>query len=212
MALQLENHEIDDCLKIYTNYVKVDDGNGDFHFDLYFNVQNLFNSPFEYISSVTGQPNVLIIKDSYLYLSGDKYTDGKIDQKKVEDIQKGGVLSIYGQVKTYSNDKLSDVKTMKLFSYNVYNISDDKPKFLIDKTFDITQSSSANGYENKVDIEFGNVMWTLNEDDFEGYNPIMYVEDPQELPIVCEGTSKENGNVVCPNDSAPKRNKFNLLV
>ena len=172
----MENHEIDDYLKIYTNYVRVDDGNGDFHFDLYFNIQNLFNSPFEYISSVTNQPNVLILKDSYLYLSGDKYTDGKIDQNKVEDIKKGGVLTIYGQVKTYSNDKLSDVKTIRLFSYNVYNISDDKPKFLIDKTFDITKSSMGDDAENKIDIEFGNVLWTLNEEQFETHDKSMSVD------------------------------------
>ena len=53
LRLQLEDGEIDDYLKIYTNYVRVDDGEGDFHYDLYFNIQNLFNSPFEYISSVT---------------------------------------------------------------------------------------------------------------------------------------------------------------
>ena len=53
LRLQLEDGEIDDYLKIYTNYVRVDDGYGDWHYDLYFNVQNLFNSPFEYISSVT---------------------------------------------------------------------------------------------------------------------------------------------------------------
>ena len=73
MSLQLEDGEVDDLLKIYTNYVRVDDGHGDFHYDLYFNAQNLFNSPFEYISSVTGQPNVLILEDSYLRLPGAKY-------------------------------------------------------------------------------------------------------------------------------------------
>ena len=186
LKLQLENHEIDDYLKIYTNYVKVDDGNGDFHFDLYFNVQNLFNSPFEYISSVTNQPNVLILKDSYLYLPGDKYTDGKIDQDKVDAIKNGGVLTIYGQVKTYSNDKLSDVKTIKLFSYNVYNISDDKPKFMIDKTFDITKSSLGDEFENKVDIEFGNVLWTLNEDQFDGYEPIMCFDNDISVQTICD--------------------------
>jgi len=98
--LQLEDGEIDDYLKIYTNYVRIDDGHGDFHYDLYFNVQNLFNSPFEYISSVTGQPNVLILPDSYLYLSGDKYKKvgghNEIDEDKVKGIQAGGVLTIYG--------------------------------------------------------------------------------------------------------------------
>lgn len=72
-------------------------------------------------------------------------------------------MSIYGQAKTYSNDQLSDVKTIRLFTYQIYNISDDKPKFLIDKTYDITQSSLANSAEDAVKIEFSDVMWTIEE-------------------------------------------------
>lgn len=169
--MQLEDGEIDDYLKIYTNYVRIDDGYGDFHYDLYFNVQNLFNSPFEYISSVSGQPNVLILPDSYLYLSGDKYKKvgehNEIDEDKVKRIQAGGVLTIYGQVKTYSDDRLSDVRTIKLFSYRVYNVSDDKPKFLIDKTYDITKSTLTTEIKDKFTLEFTDVMWTLDENQFE---------------------------------------------
>lgn len=172
LRLQLEDGEVDDYLKIYTNYVKVDDGHGDFHFDLYFNIQNLFNSPFEYVSSVTGQPNVLILPDSFLYLDGSKFkqssdgTRNEIDEKKIERIRNGGELSIYGQVKTYSDDKLSDVRTIKLFTYKVYNISDDKPKFLIDKTYDITKSRIQDGSTNTVRMEFSDVLWKIDEDQF----------------------------------------------
>lgn len=171
--MKLEGTDIDDCLKIYTNYVKVDDGDGDFHFDLYFNIQNLFNSPFEYISSITNQANVLILKDSYLYLSGDKFkrvydSDGKwhneIDNDKVESIKNGGVLSIYGQVKSYSGETLVSATTIKLFSYKVYNISDDKPKFMIQKTYDITLDESGNRADlNKVVIDFKDILWTMDE-------------------------------------------------
>ena len=171
MKLQLEDGEVDDYLKIYTNYVRVDDGHGDWHYDLYFNVQNLFNSPFEYISSVTGQPNVLILPDSYLYLTGDKFVDkgdhNEIDEEKVRRIQEGGELTLYGQVKTYSNDMLSDVRTIKLFTYKVYNVSDDKPKFLIEKVFDITKTALKTNVENTIKIDFKNVMWTVDEDMFE---------------------------------------------
>ena len=38
LSLQLEDGEVDDFLKIYTNYVRVEDGFGDWHYDLYFNV------------------------------------------------------------------------------------------------------------------------------------------------------------------------------
>ena len=171
LKLQLEDGEIDDYLKIYTNYVRVDDGHGDWHYDLYFNVQNLFNSPFEYISSVTNQPNVLIIPDSYLYLTGDKFVDmgdhNEIDESKLTVIRKGGTLSIYGQVKTYSDSRLCDVRTIKLFSYSIHNISDDKPKFLIEKTYDITKATIQPTVKDKVEIEFSDVMWTIPEEKFE---------------------------------------------
>lgn len=170
LKLQLEDGEIDDYLKIYTNYVRVDDGHGDWHYDLYFNIQNLFNSPFEYISSITKQPNVLIIPDSYLYLTGDKFVDkgdhNEIDEKKFKRIKEGGTLSIYGQVKTYSDNRLSDVRTIKLFSYAIHNISDDKPKFLIEKTYDITKSTIQTTVKDKVKIEFLDVMWTIPESKF----------------------------------------------
>ncbi len=176
LDLQFEDGEVDDFLKIYTNYVKIDDGHGDFHFDLYFNVQNLFNSPFEYISTVTKQPNVLIIPDSYLYLPGDKYKEvydeelgeshNEIDEDKMDAIKEGGELSIYGQVKVYSNDTLSDVRTIKLFSYKVYNVSDDKPKFLIEKTYDVTKATLHEKVNKKVDIEFSDVLWQIDESQF----------------------------------------------
>ena len=68
----------------------------------------------------------------------------------MKKLKSGGVLTIYGQVKTYSDDRLSDVKTIKLFSYNVYNVSDDKPKFLIDKVFDIIRTPLRESARNKV--------------------------------------------------------------
>lgn len=176
LSLQLEDGEVDDFLKIYTNYVRVEDGFGDWHYDLYFNVQNLFNSPFEYISTITGQPNVLILPDSYLRLSGDKWkktyddkgkwTGNEIDDGKVKSIKEGGTLTIYGQAKTYSDDVLSDVRTIRLFSYQIWNISDDKPKFLIKKTFDITKSSLTTSSEVKASIEFSDVLWTIEESQF----------------------------------------------
>lgn len=177
LELQLEDGEVDDCLKIYTNYVRVEDGHGDFHYDLYFNIQNLFNSPFEYISSVTKQPNVLIIPDSYLYLTGDKYKEvydedtgishNVIDNAKMDAIKQGGELSIYGQVKVYSNDMLSDTRTIKLFAYKVYNVSDDKPKFLIEKTYDVTKATLQNKVSKKVKLEFTDVLWQIDENQFE---------------------------------------------
>lgn len=170
LNLQLDDGEIDDSLKIYANYVRVDDGFGDYHYDLYFNVQNLFNTPFEYISSVTGQPNALILEDSYLYLPGDKYKKAgdhnEVDKKKLDTIKQGGELVLYGQMKTYSDDKLCYVKTVKLFSYRIWNISDDKPKFLIKKTYDITKSKMQNDLSYVIDVKFSDVLWNLDENQF----------------------------------------------
>ena len=171
LDLQFENGEVDDYLKIYTNYVRVEDGHGDFHYDLYFNIQNLFNSPFEYISSVTNQANVLILPDSYLYLTGDKYTNkgdhNEVDDEKMKSIKEGGELSIYGQVKVYSNGMLSDTKTIKLFTYKVYNVSDDKPKFLIEKVYDVTKATLQTKISRKIDIAFSDVLWQIDENQFE---------------------------------------------
>lgn len=87
----------------------------------------------------------------------------------MEEIKKGGTLAIYGQVKTYSNDKLGDVRTIKLFEYRVYNISDDKPKFLIDKVYDIKESTLSENASEHIKIEFSDVMWTIDESDFENH-------------------------------------------
>lgn len=210
MKLQLEDGEIDDCLKIYTNYERVDDGHGDWHYDLWFNIQNLFNSPFEYVSTVTGQPNVLIIPDSYLYLTGDKFKEAGdhnvIDEDKVESIRKGGALSIYGQVKTYSNDNLQSVRTIKLFTYRVYNISDDKPKFLMEKTFDITKSTLNDVVKDKLKIEFSDVMWTIGRDSFATDSTICYESD-----IAGDVLCGASDQTVCYNHRTTKNNVFRVL-
>ena len=66
-------------------------------------------------------------------------------------------------MKTYSDDILSDTRTIKLFSYRIYNISDDKPKFLIDKIYDITKSSMNEYVSDKVSIRFSDVMWSIKD-------------------------------------------------
>ena len=223
LRLQFEDGEIDEYLKIYTNYVRVDDGHGDWHYDLYFNLQNLFNSPFEYISSVTKQPNVLIIPDSYLYLTGDKFkeaadkTHNEIDEDKVKSIQEGGELSIYGQVKTYSDDKLSDARTIKLFSYRVYNVSDDKPKFLIEKTYDITKTPLRTSASNLVKIGFSDVLWTIDENKFKwdrkvkGQSQWQVVcgEDGSSVQLIC--SEEQNVSKVMCDDRLSDVDKFREL-
>ena len=124
----------EDILKIYACYQKVDDDSErGYHFDLFFNIQNLFKPPFEYISSVTNQPAPLILNDSYLYLSGD----GNAEQRT-----RSGKLTLYAQMKFLVNDITASIKTIPLITYDIYNISDDKPKFFIKKLNEIPLSAT----------------------------------------------------------------------
>ena len=71
-------------------------------------------------------------------------------------------------MKTYSNDVLGDVKTIKLFQYQVYNVSDDKPKFLIKKIFDITKEGVDVNHHDKLTVKLSDVLWTIPEERFVG--------------------------------------------
>ena len=97
----------------------------------------------------------------------------EVDDAKMQKIREGGELSLYGQVKAYSNGRLSDVKTIKMFTYRVYNVSDDKPKFLIEKVLDITKTPVNDNAERKVDIKFSDVLWTLDEEMFDFFDEDM---------------------------------------
>ena len=46
-----------------------------------------------------------------------------------------GILDIVVQYKSLINNKLQGLKTALLASYKIYNVSDDKPKFLIQKIY-----------------------------------------------------------------------------
>lgn len=165
VSLQLEDGEIDDLLKVYVCYHRVEDPDGQFHFDLYFNPQNLLNSPFEYISTITNQPNVLIVPDSHLRLSGDRFTDqGMVDEDKVRQLTEGGTLSLYAQAKTYSAGVLRDVKLIRLFQYRVWNVSDDRPRFLIRRVYSLASDSNVESIVNQVNLEFQDVLCTVFDD------------------------------------------------
>jgi hypothetical protein len=87
---------------------------------------------------------------------------------------------------------LSDVRTIKLVSYAIHNISDDKPKFLIRKTYDVTKSVLNNVIKDKVSIEFSEVMWTIDEDNYRyfkdgtgvGYDTDKFMELNRDVIVV----------------------------
>lgn len=96
-------------LKIFVNYKK-SDGNA---IDLYFNYFNWFDTP--YIKMEDGLPYLDTIGGTYLKL------------KAGED----GDLDIIIQVKYYNGTQLCGYKNIKVLSYHIWNVSDDKPKFII---------------------------------------------------------------------------------
>lgn len=99
-------------LNIYVNYKK----NSDEKLTLYFNYINYLNTPF--LKIVGSSIKIDTITNTYLKLNSG------------ED----GVLDIMIQLKYYYDDrKLYGYKNIKLLSYHIYNISDDKPKFLVYK-------------------------------------------------------------------------------
>lgn len=123
-TIDVSGSDFDSMYKIYANYQKIEDplDPRGYHFDLFFNIQNLFKPPFEYISDVTHQPAPHLLPNSYLYLPGDK--NSKLESK-------GGKLTLYAQMKWLINDLTASVKTIPLITYEIHNISDDKPKFFL---------------------------------------------------------------------------------
>lgn len=110
---EVNQYDINKFFNIYVSYEKYSDGT----IVLYFNYNNFINSPFIKLYKDTNKVSIDIIKGTYLKL------------KPGED----GLLDIVLQFKKY-NKMTSDIEafsTVKVCSYRIYNLSDDKPKFLI---------------------------------------------------------------------------------
>lgn len=110
-------------LRLYVNYSYDRDRQA---IDLYFNYFNYFDSP--YVKIENGVDVKLdTIRSTYLKLEPGQ--DGYID--------------VIAQFKYYEGDQLYGYKNVTLLSYRIYNISDDKPKFLMSKTYEIVKDSAA---------------------------------------------------------------------
>ena len=102
--------DLEKMLKLYVNYKKNADDNT---IDLYFNYFNWFDTP--YVKIIDNKTYIDIIPETYLKL------------KSGED----GMLDIIIQVKYYNGDELYGYKNIKVLGYHIWNLSDDKPKFLV---------------------------------------------------------------------------------
>lgn len=112
--------DLSQFLKLYANYKKNSDSNT---IDLYFNYFNWLDSPYIKLDGV--KQYVDTIDSTYLKL------------KSGED----GILDVILQIKYYSDQKLRGYRNVKVLSYHIWNISDDKPKFVVKKTFEIQKNS-----------------------------------------------------------------------
>ena len=122
--------DICDYLKVYANWRWYEDGNGVDEIELFFNVQNLFSSPYHY-KMENGYYAVEFKKNTYLRLKS-----GENDY-----------LYIVLQFKYYDmNRNLVGIRDLPILTYRIYNLSDDKPKFLFVKTYEIDNSDGKYTY------------------------------------------------------------------
>ena len=138
-----EKTSVNKFMNIYVNYKKEDDDS----ITLYFNYNNYLATP--YVKIDNNKVKTDIIKGTYL-----KLKSGESD-----------VLDILIQFKYYEKTELYGYKNVILVSYEIYNISDDKPKFLIRK-INQAEKDSYKKYElQDIVIKPMDVSVELNEPD-----------------------------------------------
>lgn len=115
--------EISEYLKLYVNWRKYsnDGDESQSEIELFFNLPNLFMSPYSY-RTVDGTYSTEYKENTYLRL------------KSGED----GYLYVVFQFKYYDMAGiLRGVRDLPILTYHIFNVSDDKPKFVITKTYEI---------------------------------------------------------------------------
>lgn len=103
--------DLNDALKIYASYKKEEDQS----ITLYFNYMNYLDSPF--VKIVNGKTAIDVIDGTYLKLEAGEE----------------GQLDVVVQFKYYSKGIVYGVTNVVVATYKIFNLSDDKPKFLIYK-------------------------------------------------------------------------------
>lgn len=116
-------------LRLYMNYRKTSDG-----IVLYVNYQNFINSPF------------ITLKNGMTYIDTIARTYAKIAPDSSETID------VMLQFRQYTNGRLVNYQNIVVATYQIFNISDDKPKFIIKKLNDISIDSMIENKEKKTYI------------------------------------------------------------
>lgn len=107
--------DIADALNIQVNYSKDNDG----RLTLFFNYANYINTPF--VKYVDGNFKIDTIDRTYLMLKPGERGD----------------LDIVVQARYYIGEELYGYRNIKMLTFRIHNLSDDKPKFYITKTYEI---------------------------------------------------------------------------
>ena len=121
----LSAEQVEQLSRIYVNYRKYDDG-GSPRIELYFNYMNYLDSP--YLRMQDGRTYVDTIDNTYLRLKQDE----------------NGVLDLVVQFRYYKGGTLYGCRNLKLASYQIYNVSDDKPKFVMKKIMQAEPGDGSN--------------------------------------------------------------------
>lgn len=131
--------EISDYLKVYVNWRKYKNENApeghEEEIELFFNYPDLFLSPYSYKT-----------KDGYFRVEYKPNTYLRL--KSGQD----GYLYIVFQFKYYdSTGTLCGVRDLPVLTYHIYNVSDDKPKFIVTKTYEIDNRDGRYTYPGDAD-------------------------------------------------------------
>lgn len=87
---------------------------------------NYLNSP--YLCVRDGRTYIDLVDNTYLSLKPDE----------------NGILDIVTQFRYYKGGTLCGYRNVRLASYQIYNISDDKPKFLIKNIYRMNRDDGSN--------------------------------------------------------------------
>lgn len=108
VSFDVDGISLAEIMKLYVNYKKSSDG-----ITLYFNYFNYLNTPY------------VKIQDSKVYPEIIEGTYAKIGQDQT------GYIDLVAQIKYYVSGKVYGIRNLTLVTYQITNISDDKPKFVI---------------------------------------------------------------------------------